>query len=205
MQKIEMIGNKYGWLTVLDEAGKRGIDRMVRCLCDCGNEYIARAASLRYGSIKSCGKCQTYIEEADFMRCVCRGGRSFVFDKSDYSLVEQHKWSVDSKGYVAFGRAPNKIHLTRLLMQVGDDVVINHINGNPSDNRRANLRLATTAQVSHSQQLRRNNTSGYKGVSFDSRRQMYVAMIHPDRKGIFLGYFADPKDAAQAYDEAAIK
>ena len=34
---------------------------------------------------------------------------------------------------------------------------------------------------------------------------MYVAMIHPDRKGIFLGYFADPKDAAQAYDEAAIK
>jgi hypothetical protein len=53
--------------------------------------------------------------------------------------------------------------------------------------------------------LQRNNTSGFKGVSFDRRRGLWMAKIYVERKYHFLGYFSSPKDAELAYNAAARK
>ena len=55
MRKINMIGLRFGRLTVLREAGKIGTASAFLCTCDCGSTKIARGYSLRIGDCQSCG------------------------------------------------------------------------------------------------------------------------------------------------------
>lgn len=80
---------------------------------------------------------------------------------------------------------------------------IDHIDGNPKNNKWSNLRLATNTQNSRNSSKPKNNTSGFKGVSFVSRLNKYRATIMVNRKSIHLGCFSDVKDAVLAYNEAA--
>src|SRR5215469_11182218 len=54
---------------------------------------------------------------------------------------------------------------------------IDHINENPLDNRWANLREATPSENHRNRGKQRNNTTGYKGVTFDKRRGVYIAGV----------------------------
>lgn len=82
---------------------------------------------------------------------------------------------------------------------------IDHINGDKSDNRLANLRLANRGQNNVNSPLQKNNTSGYKGAYFDKRRHCWYAEIWVSNKKIFLGRFERAESAGKAYLEAAKK
>lgn len=58
MKKLDLIGQRYGRLTVMSEASKSGIHIQWNCLCDCGTYTIADTRSLRSGEKKSCGCLQ---------------------------------------------------------------------------------------------------------------------------------------------------
>ena len=76
---------------------------------------------------------------------------------------------------------------------------IDHINGNPSDNRWANLRPATHSENSQNTKLRSDNTSGYRGVSKCSRSNKWYAYINIDGKMQPIGRFDSKSDAYDAY------
>lgn len=57
------------------------------------------------------------------------------------------------------------------------DLEIDHINLDSYDNRISNLRLATRSQNEQNKRVRKDNNTGFKGVSFDERRNKYVAQI----------------------------
>jgi hypothetical protein len=80
---------------------------------------------------------------------------------------------------------------------------IDHINGNPSDNRIKNLRESTQKENSRNMKIMRNNGVGYKGVSFDKPSNKYRARIRNDSREIFLGNFETPKEAHNAYCKKA--
>jgi hypothetical protein len=80
---------------------------------------------------------------------------------------------------------------------------VDHINGAGLDNRRGNLRLASHAENMRNRGAKRNNTSGYKGVSFHRQRQKWRAQIMIDGRETHLGYFLTPEEAHAAYCEAA--
>lgn len=83
--------------------------------------------------------------------------------------------------------------------------VVDHINGDPTDDRIENLRAATFLQNTQNNHNRRyNNKTGYKGVK-QERSGNYVARIHHNESEIHLGTFSTPEAAALAYDAAAIK
>lgn len=82
---------------------------------------------------------------------------------------------------------------------------IDHINGVRHDNRISNLRQATRKQNTRYAGISRRNSSGYKGVTWCKERRCYSAAIAVNRKRINLGRFSDPKEAALAYDEAAVR
>ena len=70
---------------------------------------------------------------------------------------------------------------------------------NRSDNRWINLRSSTPAQNCRNTAIKKNNTSGYKGVSWDKQKSKWFAQIMVDRKHIFLGYHRTPQEAHAAY------
>jgi hypothetical protein len=76
---------------------------------------------------------------------------------------------------------------------------IDHINGNPSDNRLRNLREATQGQNNQNMCPRRKNSPYPIGVGFYKAYGKWTARIHKDKKEYFLGYFDSCDDAQQAY------
>jgi len=82
---------------------------------------------------------------------------------------------------------------------------VDHIDGNGSNNRRENLRLASHAENRRNSRKYDNNTSGHKGAYWRKRELKWMAQISVSGKDIYLGYFDDIEDAAAAYREAAVK
>jgi len=74
---------------------------------------------------------------------------------------------------------------------------LDHINGNPSDNRIANLRLADISENARNKKLFKNNTSGVKGVTWDKYKFKWKAYVGFNRKLISLGYFDSIEEAKQ--------
>jgi hypothetical protein len=72
-----------------------------------------------------------------------------------------------------------------------------------ADNRWRNLRPATRGQNGANRKLGSNNTSGFKGVSWDRREQKWVAYVGAHAKQRHLGHFTDREQAGVAYAKAA--
>lgn len=68
---------------------------------------------------------------------------------------------------------------------------IDHINGDPSDNRLNNLRDANQGINTKNRRISSNNNSGIMGVSWDNFRQKWKAYIETDGKRIYMGNHAD--------------
>lgn len=79
---------------------------------------------------------------------------------------------------------------------------VDHRNRNPQDNRWENLRDVTGRVNSQNVGRKKNNTSGYIGVSWDKKYQKWAAYLMLDRKKIHLGYFKSKEDAAEARKKA---
>ena len=77
---IDMIGRKFGRLTVLREVERKGNSRYFECLCECGNKVTVRGSHLRAGLIQSC-KClnKERVHETSFVDLTGkRFGRLFI-------------------------------------------------------------------------------------------------------------------------------
>lgn len=79
---------------------------------------------------------------------------------------------------------------------------IDHINGDPADNRAENLRLVTSSEQSKNMPRSRANRSGTVGVFFITRLQLWGASIVAGGKSHWLGYYDNPDDAAAARQKA---
>ncbi len=80
---------------------------------------------------------------------------------------------------------------------------VDHINGNPEDNRWSNLRLATNAENLRNRGKQKNNTSGFKGVTWCKTKRRWIAQIKLMQKTKNLGSFKDAAEAHEAYAAAA--
>jgi hypothetical protein len=78
---------------------------------------------------------------------------------------------------------------------------VDHIDGNPSNNKIENLREVTQTQNNYNAILKTNNTSGFKNVYWNKRSSNWVVMVKIDRKNKHIGYFNCIKEA----NKAAIK
>lgn len=81
--------------------------------------------------------------------------------------------------------------------------VIDHINRIKNDDRIENLRPASFSEnlINNTKPKRKNVTSKYRGVSFDSSRGKWIASINFKNKAIFIGRFNAEIEAAVAYDK----
>lgn len=88
---------------------------------------------------------------------------------------------------------------------MGGDELIDHIDRNPLNNRRNNLRFVTPSQNSINRGISVVNTSGFIGVIWRGRRSAWEARVKINRKIIYLGQFKNKHDAIVARLKGELK
>jgi len=138
----------------------------------------------------------------NFLHYDCETGEFTCIKQSGKRLVGSKVGTI-SDGYllIGFGKYRDRAHRLAWLYSYGYmPKEIDHINGNRMDNKLCNLREVTHKENTQNQvHLRKNNTSGFAGVSFFKGTKKYSAYICFDGKKRHLGYFDDPKEAHFVY------
>lgn len=137
-------------------------------------------------------------------------GHVAIVDTADLSLVSRYRWMAAPLQWHTYvmanvyrGRRRTKLYLHRLLTDAPIGMVVDHINRNGLDNRRANLRLCTQTMNNGNRKPPEGQNSQYKGVLWEPRHQRWVARIQADGAPTYLGEYRDEREAALAYDRAA--
>jgi hypothetical protein len=116
-----------------------------------------------------------------------------------YATVQEHRVYAEHKDH---GHKVLRLH--RFILGIRSfRVKVDHEDGNGLNCQRYNLRRATNTQNAHNARVHKDNTSGYKGVSFNRDNKNWRARIRVLGKQKELGSFSSAKKAALAYDAAA--
>ena len=215
---LDLSGKRFGHWTVQSTrqiiVSGRG-RTMNDCRCDCGAANWIRSDHLLAGRSTGCARCartktpNVYTFKTDgSIQVYCGSGDCFVIDEPDFPLIKKYQWCKHGR-YFSTTDSGRRILLHRLLLGVEDvgvseNILVDHISGDASDNRRCNLRRCGQSDNSKNQLMSKSNSSGFKGVYKHKIANKYVAQITSGYENRYLGMFATPEDAAAAYDRAAV-
>lgn len=143
-------------------------------------------------------------------------GQVALVDDEDFEILSKHKWHARPNwdGYRALRNGPNKrspgakrgwsavaVPMHRDVLGDRKGYVVDHINRNPLDNRRENLRWATVRQNCCNRR-HRSSASGFRGV-YQQKSGSFYAEIKLGETKSYLGTFPTAIAAARAWDAAA--
>ena len=221
-------------LTVLSQTddyiqknGKHVAQWLCECNCEQHNHVIVDSRRLRSGKTKSCGclqkeaasaigKCHKKrniydlnIEDEHGIYGIgfCSNtGKKFYFDMDDFDKIKDYCWyEAKSKNYCRVKAYDKNSGKTILMHHIIADKYCDHADRNALNNRKYNLRKATTSENSRNCSLRINNKYGIIGVNWYKSRLKWVAYINANGKRKNLGYFTEKEDAVKARLEAEAK
>lgn len=119
---------------------------------------------------------------------------------------------VNGKGYLKVRYKGKTYSAHRIIYQIANsiellpnDIQIDHVDGDRLNNNPSNLRLASNQENQRNVGIQKNNTSGYKGVTYEKDRNKWKASIFDGHKRINLGRFNSPLEAHLAYSNKAIE
>ena len=204
------IGDRFGRLTIIFEAPKRGSHKCWNCKCDCGKITTVKGSNLKQGGTKSCGclrreinkvKKNNKFEIVDDEVKVFIKNTFFVISKESLWILKNYTWC-SRNGYISTRIEiwPKYLFLHRLIMKEellrpeNKGKVIDHINGNPLDNRLCNLRIVTISQNGINRKRRKDYGIYKTGFS-------WICKIQIESKMNYLGTFYEKKLAIQARDK----
>ncbi len=186
---------------------------MTQCSVNqCSKPALARRlCSKHYQQLKRTGQVRTKTEYSE-NPIVNHGGWVLVglrdaynnvvgwtkLSAEDLPLVEGKRLRAMRGKYIDFWDGSKRMLLHRAILNAPVDMQVDHINGDPLDNRRENLRLATPSQNSANYKTRE-----YKGVR--RRWRKYSARVQHGGEVKHLGMFSTAEEAARAYDRAAFE
>lgn len=190
-----------------------------KCSCESGKILEANGTDIKTGRVKSCGclvienvkqrfkenrleyakkrrKYNKYDLSGEYgVGWTSNTNREFYFDLEDYNKIKDYCWSecIDNKGYhslKARERASENqlVCMSWVLGCKGYD----HIDRNPLNNQKDNLRPSTVVENRQNSSIRTDNTSGIIGVHFDKKSNKWIANVSVKYKRITV-YYGDSK------------
>lgn len=201
------------------------------CICECGNEFSCNGMKIRNGHTLSCGclhkeriaeharemgsiyggynkKYNNYDLSCDVGIGYFANGESFYFDLEDYDRIKDFYWE-NNHGYAVAKKYHNDtieyIYMHRFLIGAQDDYIVDHIDRNRVNNVKNNLRLTNSSGNAKNASIAKNNTSGFTGVTYDRRRNQWIAQITVNYQNKSIGEYVAKEDAIKARLEAEKK
>jgi hypothetical protein len=208
-----LLGLRFGKLVVIERYGHTHskTKRVAwRCKCDCGNETIVAGYSLTSGNTISCGcylleqikkakkRHNRYIFKKDYAIGFDCNGKAFSFDKCDFDKIKDYCWRIGENNYVKANHKNTIVYLHKLLIpecEIINALFVDHIDKNPTNNRRDNLRYANNSQNMINGNIRINNKTGIIGVQKINNQEKWSAFVSINHKNTRLGTF-DTSDEA---------
>jgi hypothetical protein len=139
-----------------------------------GKHGIGKVALVDDDVYEWANKYKWYVKIKEKTGLIERVGRSSSYDGKDYHIALSH---------AVVGKPISK------------NTVVDHIDRNPLNNQRSNLRYCSLRDNARNQSLRSNNTTGYRGIQWDASRQHWVVYIK--------GRFKNLEEAIEFRDKAA--
>ena len=132
-----------------------------------------------------------------------------MVDEELYEYLNQWKWSKYGNYFIR--RVQNKkvittIYMHRLIVDAPKGLVVDHINGDTTDNRMINLRICTKQQNNFNKRIGTRNTSGFKGVFWAKDKKRWkscVAITIGGKKKRFTSEFKSKEQAIKSYENKA--
>lgn len=128
------------------------------------------------------------------------GGAVAVIDLEDAPIVSQYYWCMAGKGRPRARVSGRKVYLHRLIMRAGDGQQVDHIDGNPLNCRKSNLRFCSAAENAKNRLPNKRGSSRFKGVRWHAATAKWSASIKSNGIDTWIGVFDCEADAANAYD-----
>ena len=191
----DLTGRQFGRWTVLGQDEQRTSYWICQCNCEEQTIKSVYRDSLIKGKSESCGCLQREIvskynkkyNKYDLfgeygIGWTSNTNQEFYFDLEDYDKIKDYCWDFNKdRGYISGADPTNwrkHRYIHRVIMECdNNNLFIDHINHNPLDNRKCNLRLVTPAQNGYNKGIQPYNTSGEIGVYFNNRRKKWIAHI----------------------------
>lgn len=158
------------------------------------------------------------------MKITLSQGMFALIDAIDHEKISRFKWCAQrqAKGgfyAIAYEQTPElgrikdgsrtrparrRISMHRLILDAPTSLQVDHVNGNGIDNRRKNIRLATSKEnAANRRKSGGKSSSRFKGVTWHKHDKKWQATIQIDGHCVYLGQFKSERKAASAYDKAA--
>ena len=232
---IDLTDHKFGKLTVkfrgedyIRKNGKKKVQWW--CECDCQLDLpekerelkLLLGESLRSGLVVSCGchkkelvtkrnverkKYNQYDLSGEYgIGFASNNNQEFYFDLEDYDKIKDYTWFMDDKQYIKAHANGKTVFLHRIILNVTDsNIDVDHIKHVNYDNRKGELRIATSSQNQQNKWLQTNNTSGYPGLVWKKDKDVWEAYITSNKKRIYLGRSQNKEHVIRLRKEAEEK
>lgn len=136
-----------------------------------------------------------------------------VIDADLAPMFAAQTWRLSKPGYVYWRstladgkRVEYRLHRVIAGLLTGDPREVDHVNGDPLDNRRANLRICTRAENAQNRRVRGVGfTSKHRGVSYNRHSDRWDASLTVGGKVVFREYYRTEQEAADAVAAARAK
>lgn len=122
-----------------------------------------------------------------------------LVDPEDYWICEKYRVAISPHGYVMVNLPGEKAraYLHRMLLNY-PRLGIDHIDGNPLNNKKSNLRICTQSENMANGKLRKDNATGVPGVWYVTNEKLWYAQIQKERKQRHIGCFRTFEEAKLA-------
>lgn len=134
---------------------------------------------------------------------IIQNGKKVLIDKKDVEIVDCNNWYKYGDGYISTSIKP-RILMHRLITGAKRGQVVDHLNGNKSDNRRANLRICSYSENSHNKTRRGKLKNKLRGVSWSKSSYLWRAGI--SKNGVkYCKFFKTKEQTIAYYNKMAIE
>lgn len=128
-----------------------------------------------------------------------------IIDIEDVDKVRGTKWGIRKNKKLAYVDSKKLGKLHRYLINAPSGKVVDHIDRNPLNNRKTNLRICTQSDNAKNVGLRENTITGVKGIYRDKKKGRFHAAICVNKKKIYIGASENLNEAARMRRSAELK